>query len=518
MLTHEHFAKRCTFAAKSHTSLVNYLIKFAFLFISATIIYSSCTKEEFITDSGADIQISKDTVTFDTVFTARGSATRSFKIYNLHDKFIRIDRIWIERGSASAFRMNVDGIAGNDISKVEIPPQDSIYVFLEVTVDPNQPVTVSPFVIDDRLQISTNGNQQDIVLEAWGQNANYVPNRFASGTQSLFTCDMNEWVWDDPKPYVIFGALIVDSCTLVMPPGTQVYVHGGFGRTDNGGVYNDGVLYFFRNGKLEIEGTAENPVVIQGDRLETEFDELPGQWGRIQFGPRSRGNRINHAIIKNAIIGVLVDSLAELRITNSQIYNTSSSNIAGYNAIINAENCLFHTSYGSNCVSLVLGGTYNFTYCTLANYFSPTEALRATNFTCLDGTPLCTDPVAARLSLNFKNSIIYGSSRDEISLVDAVGDQDPSFFRYKFEQCIVRVDELLDDDGFPDFFDHCNPCTNGDNSTVIFQDVDNYDFHLDSLSIAKEMATPLITIRRDLEGNDRDPQKPDIGCYECIID
>lgn len=502
----------------SVNSRLNFLSKGTLLFLLLGVIYASCTKEEFITDTSADIELSRDTVTFDTVFTARGSATRSFKIYNRHDKFIRINNISIVGGTESAFRMNVDGIPGNSISDVEIPPEDSIYVFLEVTVDPDQPLSISPFVIGDQMEITTNGNQQQVVLEAWGQNANYVPNRFASGSQSLYTCQMNEWTWDDPKPYVIFGALIVDSCTLVMPAGTQVYVHGGFGRTDNGGLYNDGVLYFFTNGKLRIEGTAEDPVVIQGDRLETEFDEEPGQWGRIQFGPRSRGNSINHAVIKNAIIGVLVDSLAELTIKNSQIYNTSSSNLAGYSATITAENCLFHTSYGSNCVSLVLGGSYNFTYCTLANYFSPTEALRATNFTCLDGTPLCTDPVAARLSLNFKNSIIYGSTRDEISLVDAVGDQDPTFFRYSMENCIVRVDELLDEEGFPDFFDHCDPCLNGDNATVLFQDVDNYDFHLDSLSVAKEMATPLITIRRDLEGNDRDSQKPDVGCYECILD
>ncbi len=476
-------------------------------------IWSGCTKITFIEDQDAKLRFSLDTLTFDTVFTARGSATRELKVYNDHNQYIRISRIWIGAENADFFRMNVDGLPGNEAVDIEIPPEDSIYLFFEVTVDPDQPLSVSPFVIEDQVNFQTNGNNQSVLLEAWGQNANYLPSRFSAGTQSLFTCDLNEWTWDDPRPYVIFGAMIIDSCTLVMPAGTQVYVHGGFGRDTDGTPYNDGILFFFNQGKLRIDGTFEDPVVIQGDRLESDFQDVPGQWGRIQLGPLTTGHSVNHAEIKNGIIGILVDSLADLTIRNSKIHSTTSSAIAGYQARITAENCLFHSSGGNN-VTIILGGKYDFSYCTLANYGSSTEALRASNFTCLDGSAICNDLIAARLEMKFTNSIIYGSSKDEIVLLDAVGEQDPSFFQYGFEHCVVRVNELLNEDGHPNFFEFCDPCINGDNNTILFADVDMNDYHLDSLSIAEMMAKPLPAIRRDLDGVERDMTQPDIGCYE----
>ena len=225
-------------------------------------------------------------------------------------------------------------------------------------------------------------------------------------------------------------------------------------KNDDGSFYGDGILYMLKDGKLKIEGTAEDPVEIQGDRLESEFEFVPGQWGRIQLGPQSSGHIIDHAIIRNATIGLLVDSMAEVTIKNTEIANTTSSALAGYKANVRAENCLFHTS-GANNVTIILGGNYNFTYCTLANFGTPSEALSAANFTCLDGTPLCEIPKVARLRMHFKNSIITGSSRDEIALFDAVGDQDPSFFQYSFENCIVKVDELLTEGGYSDFFRNC---------------------------------------------------------------
>ena len=146
--------------------------------LSLTVLISACNKDEFITDGSAKLAFSLDTVSFDTVFTQRGSATLYLKLYNRHNRFIKVSRIWLEGAPQSAFRMNVDGIAGSDISDVEIPPEDSIYVFLEVTVDPDQPISISPFIIEDQVNFMTNGNAQSVVLEAWGQNANYIPGRF----------------------------------------------------------------------------------------------------------------------------------------------------------------------------------------------------------------------------------------------------------------------------------------------------------------------------------------------------
>ncbi|MBX2814371.1 MAG: hypothetical protein KTR24_00165 [Saprospiraceae bacterium] len=476
---------------------------------------NACTKIEFTEDQSVRLEFSLDTLSFDTVFTSVGSATRSFRVRNTEEKFVRISNIKLEQ-SETFFRMNVDGIPGNVATDIEIPPNDSIWIFVEVTVDPDQPTSVSPFVINQRISFETNGNRQEVVLEAWGQNANYLPNRFAAGEQRLISCDLNTWTWDDPRPYVIYGVLVIDSCTLSLPPGTRVHIHGGFGQLPDGSRYSDGILFFLKNARLEAQGTVDNPVIFQGDRLEDSFDDVGGQWGRIHFDNLSRGNKMNHVIIKNSIIGVYVDSLADLTVTNSQIFNTSSSAMVGYRANVVAENTLLHSSGGNN-LTVILGGSYNFNYCTLDNIGTSTEALRASNFTCLDDPQVCDRPVAAPLALNFVNSIITGSSRDEISFVNGVPDE-PEFFRYNFDHCIVKVDELLEPGAYPDFFDHCTNCISDENRSILFEDESNGDYHLDSLSIAEEMATPLFSVSRDLEENLRDAQQPDIGCYEYVYD
>ncbi|GIV31236.1 MAG: hypothetical protein KatS3mg029_0587 [Saprospiraceae bacterium] len=87
--------------------------------------------------------------------------------------------------------------------------------------------------------------------------------------------------------------------------------------------------------------------------------------------------------------------------------------------------------------------------------------------------------------------------------------------QYGFSHCIVRVDDLLDPDtGFPDFFDHCDPCIVPTNQDALFVSSAQDDYHLDTLSIAEGKALPIPAIPIDLEGTARDPVAPDIGCYE----
>ncbi|MFK8100995.1 MAG: right-handed parallel beta-helix repeat-containing protein [Saprospiraceae bacterium] len=483
------------------------------------VLLCSCTKEDdFITDAGAKLSFSIDTLRFDTVFTAQGSATRIIKVYNRNDQAIRIDKISIAGVDGGFFRMNVDGIAGNSVSDVKIAKEDSLYIFVEVTVDPDQDLSASPFVLQDQIDFLTNGNEQRIVLEAWGQNANYIPNRFNSGGLSLFSCDFGDWTWDDPKPYVIFGQLYVDSCTLNIPPGTQVYVHGGIQGNLSEGFFNDGFLVMLPNGKLKIEGTLEEPVVFQGDRLEEEFDDVSGQWSTIFLSKTSKGHEINHAIIKNSRFGIVVDSAADLKIKNTQIYNTSSAGIIGSHSSIQAENCLFWGS-GANCVLLRFGGNYDFSYCTIASYGVDASALGLTNFNCIDpNDPLCIEKEIFTLNANFKNSIIFGSRRDEIELADGTFGDLPASFNYNFDKCIVRVDELDDNAPHTNFFDRCDCINETASNPMLFVDPNDGDYHLDTLSIAEGQAIPINGITLDLDREPRDPMMPDLGCYEYTVD
>ncbi len=492
-----------------------------FLFSAALLVgFSSCDPDEdFITDGSAKLEFSLDTLRFDTVFTELGSATRSFKVYNRNSRPIRVSRIFFLNSSKIKFRMNADGYPGNDIENVEIGANDSIYVFAEVTIDPNQPLSVSPFVIEDKIVFETNGNLQEVKVEAWGQNANYFPSRFNKGVPVVLTCRNNEISWNDPKPYVIYGEVFIDSCTLNIPAGTRIYVHGGIARNEFFGVFNDGILYTLTNGRIRILGTKEKPVIIQGDRLEEPFQDDPGQWTGIILGKGSKGNVIEYATIRNSNFGVYADSAASLEIRNTQIYNTSSSGLIGVRSNITAENCLIYNNQ-ANSLLLAHGGDYLFTYCTIASYGVNAAAFSASNFLCYDDPLVCKQRSEYRLNARFRNCILFGSLKDQLRLSDISGGQPAWMFNVKLENCVVKVEELLKEQNnrYARFFeDFCTNCINGKNTDKLFEDPNKDLYALDSLSIAREKAMPILYPRKidiDLLGNPRDPQKPDIGCFE----
>lgn len=484
-----------------------------FLFAGISCLFVFCQKERFTTDPADKLEFSTDTLRFDTVFTSLGSATRILKIYNRHDESIRIDRVYLQLGGQSRFNLNVDGLPGDSHNGIEIAPNDSLYIFAEVTINPDAPLSVSPFVLQENLVFETNGNVQTVVLEAWGQNAVYLPSRFAAGEATLYTCSNGEWVWNDPRPYVIYGVLVIDECTVRIPAGTRVHVHGGLARTVQDSMvvrYNDGLLVFQGSGRLIVEGTLEQPVIFEGDRIEPEFATTAGQWTGIWLQEGTTGHRMDHAVVRNSIIGVRVDSAADLNVRNTQIYNTASSGLIGLHAKITAENCLFHTNTGY-AIQLEYGGDYNFSYCTAASYGVSGEALRLSNVLCYDD--LCSTFDVNPLKANFQNCILTGGRADQITLFDRTGVAGE--FEYSLKNCIVRVRDLLRPNDHPDFFNFCNPCLNVESQDTIFLDIAEKNFRLDTLhSKANRYAVPIPGIGTDLDGKTRDAVMPDAGCYE----
>lgn len=471
----------------------------------------ACQKERF-TDAPSDrLAYSTDTLRFDTVFTQLGSATRILKIYNPHKRSMRISRIGLEGLGKARFDLNVDGLPGAERRDVDIAPNDSLYVFARVTINPDEPLSSSPFVVEAQIVVEYNGNQDRIQMEAWGQNAVYLPSRFGAGSIAGYGCGGGEWVWDDPRPYVIYGIVVVDSCTVRIPAGKRIYVHGGLGRfvTDSSVTrYNDGFIAFVNRGRLLIEGTQDNPVIIEGDRLEPEFHQTPGQWTGIWLQAGTSGHRIEHAIIRNGIIGVRVDSAADLTLRHTQIYRTTGPAVIGIHARIEAENCLFFRN-GGFAIQLEYGGIYRFNYCTAATYGVSTDALRMTNGRCLD--PVCQSFAIHDLDAHFVNCILHGSRADQVSLTEFPG----AAFAYRLERCIVKVRDLIRPNAYPDFFDYCDPCLNAAADEIIFVDPNRDEYRLDTLkSVANAYARPIPGIATDLDGKMRDPIMPDAGCFE----
>jgi len=482
-----------------------------FLFSVVSIGLFSCQKDLTYSGNTPSISTSTDTLTFDTVFTTVGSATRSFKIFNNESEDILID-LSLDNGASSKFRLNVDGIPGDDVEQVVVNAKDSIYVFADVTVDPDQPLSISPFVIEEFITINSGGTQEKVLLTAWGQNANYVPSSKRPGSLSLLSCNLQTEVWDDPKPYVIYGVLFIDSCELNIKEGTSVYIHGGLAIEDST-IYNDGFLIVLENGNLNIEGSVENPVTFQGDRLESSFDDTPGQWVGIRITSGSTNNQVSHTQIKNSIVGIRVDSAAQLIINNSEIFNTSSAGLIGVHANIDATNNLIHSN-GQNCAILSYGGNYNFNHCTFASYGNQSSAIRFDNFRCTD-PPLCQEVVYVNaLNANFTNCLFAGNEKDEILPIDYTGGEDPELFNYYFDHCGVIVEDILDPDLYPDFFDFCNECFEISFQDTLFLDIANNDYRLDTMSLAidKGFQTEIFS---DILNNPRD-NAPDPGCYEFV--
>ena len=89
----------------------------------------SCKKEiDFSSDQGGPLNFSNDTITFDTIFASIGSITKTLTVYNYNDYDVTTN-IQLSGNSSANFRMNIDGIAGNNQEDINIPANDSIFIF-----------------------------------------------------------------------------------------------------------------------------------------------------------------------------------------------------------------------------------------------------------------------------------------------------------------------------------------------------------------------------------------------------
>jgi hypothetical protein len=186
-------------------------LKLSFLIFLSALIFLSCKKNSFITSSAATLYIDADTLSFDTVFTTVGSITQSFKIFNNNDQKLRLSEVKLSGGTASPFKINVDGTSAAEVNDVEINANDSIYVFVQVNVNPT--AATLPFILRDSIQIIYNGVKKMIQLQAYGQNAIFLKNKMITGNVN----------WNKSLPYVIIGGIQIDTnATLNISAGTKI--------------------------------------------------------------------------------------------------------------------------------------------------------------------------------------------------------------------------------------------------------------------------------------------------------
>ena len=143
----------------------------SFLFCIAFISISSCRKDFSTLPNFGKLEFSKDTVFLDTIFTNIGSATYNLKVYNRSSNAITIPSIQLENGSTSNYRLNVDGIPGMEFNDIDILAKDSVFVFIETTINvSNEP---NP-LYTDKILFDTGSNQQKVNLVTLVKDANFI--------------------------------------------------------------------------------------------------------------------------------------------------------------------------------------------------------------------------------------------------------------------------------------------------------------------------------------------------------
>ncbi len=455
------------------------------LLVAIMVFSASCKKEKLITDSSANLRFSEDTIIFDTVFTTVGSTTQFFQVYNKNKGIIKISNIYLEGGNASNYRLNVDGVPGKSFSDVEIGSQDSIFIFVEVTVDPNSATT--PLIVTDKIIFETNGNVQKVDLVCWGQDA-YFYKPLPGSNAFILPCATT---LATDKPNVFYGYAIVDeNCTLNIPAGANCYFHPG-----------SGIIVY--KGSINVSGTNAAPATFQGDRLEYDYRNVPGQWDGIRF-ITPQNSLIANAVIKNGFYGLWVDSTYTnsnfITVSKTEISNMASLGIYGNaGAQIKASNCLVKAC-GAYGLALTYGGDFDFNECTFANYWTE-EARNTANFYFKNWFTTPSGDNVRDANVVFNNCIIDGNLTNEFETDLKSG----ALLNYTFSNCFIKSDkDLSDASRFILVSKNVNP---------LFEDVSNGIFKLTAGSPCRGAANFYGSITDDILGNPRDAS-PDVGCYE----
>nr|WP_321230507.1 hypothetical protein [uncultured Psychroserpens sp.] len=504
-----------------------------FLFtICILMFWSSCRKDFDFAPSTGNLGFSKDTIYLDTIFSNIGSSTYNLKVYNRSDDDISIPTVRLSQGESSNYRLNVDGLPGKEFQNVELLANDSLFIFVETTADIQTLALNSlEFLYTDAIEFDSGTNSQKVELVTLIKDAVFIyPDRDnTTGIVETLTFDADgdgnddettlqgrfledsELTFTNEKPYVIYGYAAVDEGdVLTIEAGARVHFHANSG------------LLVTNNASLKVNGALsadqellENEVIFEGDRLEPLYTDIPGQWGTIWLYNGSIDNDINYATIKNSTVGILSEGNQnttddKLTITNSQIYNSSNFGILGRASSISAENVVINAS-GQSSFAGTLGGRYNFTHCTLANYWNNSFRQFPSVFLNNYVTDQNNMPVGNDLFARFNNCIIFGNDNPEIGFDNISAN----LFDFKFANCLIRFQ-----DSSGNFSNDANYLTsNGDlYEECIFNSDPDFELPFENMlrigadSAANGEASDDFIISPDILGEPR-TSPADIGAY-----
>ncbi len=392
----------------------SYLITGISLLICRIII--SCGKPE--TARPGALAFSADSIKFDTLFTTVKSPTQRFRIYNRSNNRIKIDRISIRNGEQSEFRMLADGITGQSITNYELAAGDSMLLLF--TLKSQQRNNTA----EDRLIIESGSFREEIVLIAYVLDAWFLQNQIVY-QDSIITAE---------KPLVIDGYLLVpEGVTLTIVPGAQLY----FTSLRMPPYYETFASQLVVGGKLLVQGNVNQKVIFSSYRFDTDnyYSEGSGQWQGLRFLTTSQGSILTHAIIKNAAIGIQIDSSAlsttepKVTLNKCEIRNMSNHGIfiLGFDKNIStttapsilATNTLIY-NIGQYAIGIFGGGYQRFVNCSFITgnpeYGTGKQTLALQNYLVYNDANGAEVTEFYPLFSQFINCIAWGFEKEEIGI------------------------------------------------------------------------------------------------------
>lgn len=488
-----------------------------FFLIGILVTVCACRSDFETVASKGDLVFSQDTIYLDTVFSTIGSSTFQLKVYNKSNEDISIPTIQLGKGLNSKYRMTVDGMSGNQgklFENVTLLAKDSLYIFIETTVDAAD-ANSTDFLYTDQIEFDSGVNLQKVALVTLVKDAIFLfPKRLPNGSKETipvgnknvegFYLDDSQLRFTNQKAYVIYGyAGVTSGKTAIFDAGARVYFHSNSGLI----VGNNASLQI--NGSQSSTSLLENEVIFQGDRLQSDYDNVPGQWETVWINEGAINNNINHLTIKNASIGLLIQNSngSNTSIKNSQIYNSTHYGILAQNAKITAENLAINNA-GKATLACEYGGNYSFTHCTFNNNWNSTNQVAVS----LNNYKLGAVPETKALNkANFNNCIIYGAYSNELEL----SKKTTVAFEYQFNNCLIKFDSKSAA-GNP-LYQFTTDATryNGIilNQDPKFQSVTKNKLNIDVTSTAVAKGNLNFLIPKDILGTIR-TLPPDLGAYQ----
>lgn len=416
--------------------------------LAGIILVITACEQPNVTVSTGELRFSVDTVKFDSIFINFRTPTERLYVYNKSNKDLLVQRVWLESGVGSEFSLIVDGIRKDDVAEVIIPEDDSIVVFvsLKSKLQNNFAEEYVSFQIGEQVQ--------RILIRAFVRDAYFLSARLSDQGLSGFFFDKDTFLSAD-KPIIFDGPIVIDEgVTVRVEAGAELYFTPYKIGFNQGSADESNFLFstLVVSGTLIAEGTRSKPVIFQGSRLDPEYKEEPAQWRGLRFTQSSKNNRIQHALIKNAVIGIEVDSVSfdiqpRLTLRNTEIRNMSFYGIYGVGFSIDGlgntpallmENCLVHscnTTFAANG-----GGNYELYNCTFDN-----SALGGRRDPQIVLNNFFEDEQNQQVIVYparfiFKNTVIWGRNQIDGNEIAPIPYPGSTFNEFVLDHCLIQYD------------------------------------------------------------------------------